>query len=191
MKAALLLSVLAAAALLSLPAAQARTLSVRLVMNGTDGTAYVPGQGEVPASELPDMEYTGLPHWFLASYSGGAVAGLASGSAASLSTAATAASHTLGMDSPLSGSVLVVFTEGDWRTLDSAMPLMEAGAFFTRSLPSFAYGMGGITHPLMLLLEYGNIDLLGGAVLGKGQHRLLISNEGVSGGRPLVRIQPA
>ncbi len=170
--------------------AQAHTLSVKLIINNTDNMVHIPGQGEVASSGMSDGYYFSPPHHYLASYLGGAVNALVSDSSESLVTNSTADNHTLGINQRLSGSrVLLAFTKGDWQTIDDRIALVESGIFFTKMLPSFAYNIANSLYPLKMVLAYSSIDILGDMVLGRGSHTLLISNEGVSAGRPMVRME--
>jgi hypothetical protein len=72
--------------------------------------------------------------------------------------------------------------------IGSRIGLIEAGSFLSQISPSFAFPLGGL-YPIRLLLKYPNIDLEGNLILGKGQHRIVIENKGVSGGKPVVEIR--
>lgn len=179
-----------ALALLALPqAAGAHTLNVKLVINNTANDVYIPGQGETSSAALGGSYYSSPPHYYLASYLGGVLNALVADSAESLAVNSTTENHTLQINQPLSGRILLAFTEGGWQTIDDRVPLLESGAFFTRMLPSFAYNIAGRLYSLKMVLACTGIDILGDVVLGRGQHSLLVSNEGVSGGKPQVRIE--
>jgi hypothetical protein len=176
-------------ALLAVPhAAGAYTLSVRLVLNNTDNNVYIPGQGETGSAALGNAYYSSAPHQYLASYMSGVLSALVSDEAGSLVVNSTAENHTLQINRPASGRVLLAFTGGGWETIDDRISLVESGAFFAKMLPSFAYDIAGNLYSLKMVLAYAGIDILGDMLLGSGQHSLLISNEGLSGLKPQVRI---
>ena len=98
-------------------------------------------------------------------------------------------SHFIEIEQNLTNSrVFLVSTQGDWNAIDNRISLIEAGRFLSQISPSFAFPLGGL-YPIRLLLKYSNIDIDGDFILGKGQHRLVIENKGVSGGKPVVQIR--
>jgi hypothetical protein len=172
---------------LAAPHASAYTLNVRLTINNTDNTVYVPGVGEQPSSGISG-EYTSPPHFYLASYYGGFLNGLAAKNGQRLAVGSGSDSHFLELEQELNSSrVYLAATQGEWHAIDSRISLVEAGRFLSQISPSFAFPLGGL-YPVTLLLKYQDIDLAGDLVLGKGQHRLVIENNGLSGGKPVVEI---
>jgi hypothetical protein len=176
------------AVLLASGSASAHTLNVRLNINNTQNTVYIPGVGEQPSSGISG-DYASPPHFYLASYQGGFLNGLATKSGQKLSLGSDSDSHFLEIEQNLSNSrVFLAATQGDWHAMDSRISLIETGKFLSQVSPSFAFPLGGL-YPLRLLLKYPNIDIAGDLILGKGQYRLVIENKGLSGGKPVVEIR--
>ncbi len=178
------------AVFLAVPNVSAYALSVRLTINNTVNTVYIPGVGEQPSGSLGgETSYPSPPHFYLASYSGGFLNGLAAKNGQNLVTGSGSDSHFIEIEQELNSSrVYLTTTQGDWQAMENRIPLIEAGRFLSQISPSFAFPLGGL-YPIRLLLKYSNIDLAGGMVLAKGQHRLVIENNGVSGGKPVVEIR--
>jgi hypothetical protein len=161
---------------------------VKLTINNTANTVYVPGVGEQASSGISG-EYTNPPHFYLASYSGNFLNGLVAKNGQKLSVGGDASSHYLQVDQNLTGSrMYLTATQGDWKAIDSRISLIEGGNFLSQISPSFAFPLGGL-YPIRLLLKYPNIDLQGDFILGKGQHRLVIENKGLSAGKPVIEIR--
>jgi len=176
------------AALLVSGSASAYTLNVRLNINNTANTVYIPGVGEQPSSGISG-EYSSPPHFYLASYSGGFLNGLAAKNGQKLSLGSDSDSHYLEIEQNLTSSrIFLAATQGDWHAIDNRISLIEAGRFLSQISPSFAFPLGGL-YPIRLLLKYPNIDIAGDLILGKGQYRLVIENKGLSGGKPVVEIR--
>lgn len=172
---------------LAVPNVSAYTLSVRLNINNTANTVYIPGVGEQPSAGISG-QYSSPPHFYLASYSGGLLNGLAAKNGQNLVTGSGSDSHFIEIEQELNSSrVYLTTTQGDWQAIENRIPLIEAGRFLSQISPSFAFPLGGL-YPIRLLLKYPNIDLAGDLVLAKGQHKLVIENKGVSGGKPVVEI---
>jgi hypothetical protein len=165
----------------------AHTLSVRLNINNTANTVYIPGMGEQASAGISG-QYSSPPHFYLASYSGGFLNGLAARNGQNLVVGSGADSHYLQIEQNLTNSrIYLTATQGDWHAIDNRIFLIETGRFLSQISPSFAFPLDGL-YPIMLLLKYQNIDLAGDLSLGKGQHRLVIENKGLSGGKPVVEI---
>jgi len=177
------------AVFLTLPNVSAHTLSVRLNVNNTQNMVYIPGIGEVPSGSLGvENSYPSPPHFYMASYSAGFLNGLAAKSGQGLLAGSGSGSHFIEIEQNLTNSrVFLTATSGDWHAIDNRISLIETGKFLSQVSPSFAFPLGGL-YPVRLLLKYSNIDLEGGLSLGKGQHRLVIENKGISGGKPVVQI---
>ncbi|MCJ7816958.1 MAG: hypothetical protein MUP55_03825, partial [Candidatus Aenigmarchaeota archaeon] len=136
-----------------------------------------------------ETPYSSPPHFYLASYSAGFLNGLAAKNGQNLVTGSGSDSHFIEIEQELNSSrVYLTATQGDWQAMENRIPLIEAGRFLSQISPSFAFPLGGF-YPIRLLLKYPNIDLAGDMVIGKGQHKLVIENKGVSGGKPVVEIR--
>jgi hypothetical protein len=178
------------AVFLSCGSASAYTLSVRLNVNNTANMVYIPGIGEITSGSLGvENTYSSPPHFYLASYSGGFLNGLAAKSGQDLLAGSESGFHFIEIEQELNSSrVYLTATQGDWHAIDNRIGLIEAGNFLSQISPSFAFPLGGL-YPIRLLLKYQGIDLEGGLSLSKGQHRLVIENKGVSGGKPVIEIR--
>jgi hypothetical protein len=169
-----------------------RSLVVKLVINNTDNIVYVPGVGETNSSVLNDQFYSTPPHFYLTSHLDDAVSGLVFSLQVprliSVRRNASANTHSLIMDQDFDNSrVFLLFTQGNWRAVESRIALVEAGRFLTNILPSFSYGLGN-KYSLDLALGYLDIDLQGKLRLRKGTHKLIIENNGTLEGKPVVVI---
>ncbi len=175
------------AAFLAVPSASAYTMDVRFTISNTGNSVYIPDVGEQSAGF--SGEYANPTHFYLASYSGGFLNGLAAKSGQRLAVGGDSGSHFLELEQNLTGSrIYLTATQGDWHAMDGRISLIEAGSFLTQVSPSFAFPLGGL-YPVRLLLKYPNIDIAGDLMLGKGQTRLVIENKGLSGGKPVVEIR--
>ena len=128
-------------------------ISIRLTLPGIENSVYIPGTGPVPAYSSHGPETPG--NYFIASYLGDVVYALVSGSGAvpAVSLAATSSNHTLEIAIPAgSPGAFLVFTEGDWQTIQNRMPLVESLEFLGKISPSFSYGLG-YTYPIKIVIE--------------------------------------
>ncbi len=165
------------------------TFQVRLVLNNTGANFYIPGVGETSFSDLPENTYQNPPHFFLASEEGGMLASLVHSYRFPLSMATEKDASTYGfrMSQNLTGSrVFLVFSEGGWRKTDNRMDMIERGEFLENPYPSFSYGMGN-EHVLKVMLAFSKIDIEpGDKVLQSGYYKMIVENEGRSGGKDSV-----
>ena len=186
MKLLLGLSLLLAALFMS-GTASAYTMDVRLTISNTGNTVYVPDVGEQSAGF--SGEYLTPSHFYLASYSGGFLNGLAAKGGQRLAVGGGSGTHFLEIEQNLTNSrIYLASAQGDWHAIDNRISLIEAGKFLSQVSPSFAFPLGGL-YPIRLLLKYQDIDLAGDLMLGKGLTRLVIENKGLSGGKPVVEIR--
>jgi len=185
-----LLAAIILSAFLAVPNASAHVLSVRLNVNNTQNTVYIPGIGEQASGGLgAETSYSSPPHYYLASYRNGFLSGLAARNGENLLAGTGSDYHFIEIEQNLTNSrIYLAATQGDWHVIGSRIGLIEAGSFLSQISPSFAFPLGGL-YPIRLLLKYPNIDLEGNLILGKGQHRIVIENKGVSGGKPVVEIR--
>ncbi len=167
-------------------------LLVKLVINNTDNTVYIPGVGELNSSGLAYQRYSNPPRYYISSHLDDAVSALVFSMQIPRSieagSNATANTHHILVEQDMENSrAFLAFTLGSWRVIESRMALIEAGRFLTNILPSFSYGLGN-RHSLDLALGYDDIDLQGRLMLRKGTHKVVIENNGTSGGKPVVVI---
>ena len=183
-----LLGILALLVLPQLAVAQSN-LVLELQVNNTINDVHIPGSGESASSGLGGLTlFTTPPHFFIASYAGGLLMGMAGGSGTSLSTEGGSGYHRLGFEQSLGEPVLLAFTQGDWQAIEERVSDIESGDFMDYVSPSFGYGLGTY-HPLKVALYYQGIDIDGALRASKGLFKLVIENKGQSGGRPIVNIR--
>ncbi len=166
-------------------------LYVRLVLNNTNNSVYMPGAGEMDSDSLGEQIFGNPPPYFLASYLNNVVSGLVFGRKVpkTISVGNNSSSHYLELTQEMENSrVFLVFTLGDWRAIENRMPMIEAGRFLANILPSFSYGLGN-KYALDLALGYTDIDLQGVLNLRKGSHNIILENNGTLSGKPVVLIR--
>jgi hypothetical protein len=167
-------------------------LYVKLVINNTNNIVYIPGVGEANSSTLSKQIHGRPPHYYLASYLNNVVSGLVFSAQIprniEVGSNASANTHYLALEQDMEKSrVFLVFTLGNWREIETRMAMIEAGRFMTNIMPSFSYGLGN-KYSLDLALGYADIDLQGRLRLLKGSHKIVLENNGTSGGKPVVVI---
>lgn len=167
---------------------QGHTMQVRLSINNTSNTVYIPGVGETPAGSLGSATYDNPPHYYLASYSGSYLTGLVSYAGNSIAVSGNPGSHVLEVDQNVGVSTMLVFSQGDWNSIEKVILPVESGSFMKNPSPSFGFGLGTY-YPVTVLLRYTDIDITGSLDQSKGTLRLTIENMGVSGGKPVIEIR--
>ena len=72
----------------------------------------------------------------------------------------------------------MVFTEGDWYTIENRLPLLEGSKEFLRKIsPSFAYGLG-VYYPVKAVLNYNRtMEINNTMTFEKGTTTLLVENK--------------
>lgn len=174
---------------LAIPLALAGAFEVQLKINDGNSSLYIPGIGEKPAYEVSSNNYLTPPHFYISSQDGSLLKSLVSlyGSPVSIGIDKAAGSHTIKLKQRANSSALLVFSRGDWRSIENRMRDMERGVFLANIEPSFAFGLGA-GYALKMILHYPAIDIAGDMVLQKGIHRLKIENLGTENGRLKVGI---
>jgi len=167
---------------------QVNTVQIKLNINNTSNTVYIPGVGEVQAGSLGSENYADPPHYYLASYSGNYLTGLVAADGNSIGVGNTGTYHTLEMDQDSDEGVFLVFSQGDWNAIEKEILPIEDGKFLKYPSPSFGFGIGTY-YPVMVLLGYTDIDIEGSLDQSRGTLKLSIENKGVSGDRPVVEIR--
>lgn len=173
-----------------LPFVNAYTFSIRLNINGTDQTVYIPGKGETQADDLgTNTMYSNPPHFYLASYLQNILTGLVAENGIALITNTGESNHSIEIQQDLEKSkIFLVFSRGDWKNIEKRMDLIEKGEFLLQITPTFGWGLGG-AYPIKLILWYAELNLTGSLMLGKGQHKLVIENTGFQNERPIINIR--
>lgn len=169
--------------------ANAQTAQISLTINNTANTVYIPGTGELQSSSLGQpANYTAPKYFYLASYVNNTLSALVADRGNRLFTSNISTRHTIGIDQNAQNSkVLVVFSSGDWRSIDNKIVSITAGTFLSSIKPSFGFGLG-VAYPIKMVLNYTRIDLQEEHILRKGRHGLLISYSEISGSRPAINV---
>ncbi len=167
------------------------TLQVKLVLNSTSDRIYIPGTGETTFSGLTTNEYSTPNHYYLASYSNNVLKSVVFSQMNPLSIFTEKGSNTygIGTDQRFSNSVVfLVFSKGNWRTINNRISSIEKGEFLSNIKPSFFYGLGE-AYPLKIVLDYENIDLNKTLKIGRGLNRLIIEKKGMIGNKINLEIK--
>jgi parallel beta-helix repeat protein len=167
------------------------SIQVKLVLNNTSSKVYIPGVGEKTFSGLTSSTYLTPDHFYLASYLNNVLISLVFSfeKPVSIFTGKTSNTYSLGMDQKFSNSrVFLVFSKGDWRTIDKRMEMIEKGEFLSKVSPSFAFGLGK-QYPIRVALEYNDIAINGSLTVGRGYHKITIENIGESEGKVILRVR--
>ena len=167
------------------------TIQVRLKINNIQNKVYIPGTGEVASSAITNRSYSNPTHYYLASYLNNILLSLvfASQNPIAIGTERSGTTHTLEIDHYITNSKLfLVFTKGDWTTINNKISLIEAGTFLFDIMPSFAYGLG-FDHIIRVLLTYPDIDIQGEIIMQRGSYILLIEDTGTSEGKEIINIR--
>ncbi|MBI4020394.1 MAG: hypothetical protein HY367_03610 [Candidatus Aenigmarchaeota archaeon] len=174
--------------------AAAQTIDFDLRINGNANKVYIPasGLGEIqPSTDLNTIIIPpppALKHSYLASYLNNALWALVA-SKGTPGVGETGSDHSLQLQQNLQGSrVFLAFTKGDYRNVDSAIGAVEDGSFLLQNIPSFYFGSAQYI-PVKLILAYTNLDLTGDATLQKGTFQVVFTNDGLSGGKPVINIR--
>lgn len=189
--AALLACLLVAAS--PVPAQALQNLTVKLSFNHSDNLVYVPVWGE-RTKTLPYTYQWGNPlDWYLASYLNGAVYGIVfmEDAPTLLDLRSTQTSHSIAMTQGFNGSrAALVFSRGDWKTIDERMDLIRSGRFMEEVSPTFGFGFG-VHHPIKMVLEYTALDLVGDLILRLGNYDLVFEYNQTVSGIPQIVVSSA
>ena len=167
------------------------TLQIKLVLNSTSDSIYIPGTGETSFSGLATAEYASPEHYYLASYSGDALKAVVFShlNPIALLTEKNADSYAIGTSQRFSSSmVFLAFSKGNWRIVNNRMSQIEKGEFLSAPEPSFGFGLGN-KYPLKVFLNYQDIDINSTLVIGRGYNRLVIEKTGSTGAEARINIK--
>ncbi|MFH1172035.1 MAG: LamG domain-containing protein, partial [Nanoarchaeota archaeon] len=152
---------------------------VRLYLNATTHIVYVPGTGELNASDLGgETNYSSPTHYYIASHLNNVVSGLVNyeGTFRKFYTENTTINHMIGLSQDFTNSkVFLAFTNGDWKRFEQQTTNLERKTFLNFVSPSFAYGLG-LYLPIKILLEYSDIDIQGDQIIRKGYHEITLES---------------
>ena len=168
---------------------QVHTLNLKLTINSTANTVYIPDTGEKSFSQLSTQTFTPATY-YIASYGGGTVQALVYSQKVpvSLKTQRTDSSHTLTLNQQLSGSqALILFTKGDYNTVESKIGSIST--LLSRSSPAFGQPAPAEKTGITVLLNYSAIDIQGNLILHRGVNRLVIQSN-KSGSQLAVIVTP-
>ncbi len=167
------------------------SLQVKLVLNSTSDRIYIPGTGERTFSALTTNEYSTPDHYYIASYSSDVLKSIVFSYMDPLSifTEKGAGVYGIGTNQRFSNSVVfLVFSNGNWRNVDSRISSIEGGEFLSNPEPSFGFGLGK-DYPFKIVLEYDKIDINRTLTIQKGLNRLVIGKVGVTGDKVNLEIK--
>jgi parallel beta-helix repeat protein len=167
------------------------TIQITLTLDNLANDVYIPGTGPVQSASIVNGSYNNPTHWYLASYSNNTLNALIFNyqTPEILWVNRTSDQHTFTLSKKVQNSKsLLVFTSGDWKTVDNRIELIENGDFFTKISPSFAHGLG-INYLIKILLSYSNIDITDDLIMQSGTHNIVAENTGRSGSQRLLRIR--
>lgn len=155
-------------------------LNVKLILNSTSSSIYIPGSGEYDSTSV-SYHKSNPPHFFAVSTSGNVITGIVSaGSSPKLLAAGSeSGDFYLTVEEKIEKSnIMLLFTEGDWRRVDTRIDAIETGKFLRSVSPSFSFGLGGFNTP-QIVLEYAFNNLSGILrMIGKNTGKIVIENTG-------------
>lgn len=161
------------------------SLQVKLVLNSTSDSIYIPGTGERTFSGLTTSKYLTPQHYYIASYSGDALKSVVFSWMNPVSIFTEKGSNTYGIGTNQrfpNSMVFLVFSRGNWRQINNRIGMVKRGEFLSQISPSFSYGMGD-KYPLKIVLSYNNIDINDTLSVGRGYSRVSIENKGAVGNK--------
>ncbi|MCX6817249.1 MAG: hypothetical protein NTU57_00125 [Candidatus Aenigmarchaeota archaeon] len=157
-------------------------LNIKLVLNETQASTYVPGAGEKSFADLAYAYYAIPQNYYITSYYAGALYGLVFQNQQPLGVLVDKGvdSVTLGLDLKYPNSIaFVVSSKGDWKNMQNRIGLINSGSFLQFSEPTFSFGLGD-KYPMAIVLNYDNMDILGRRMdVGKGSNNIAIRHEGL------------
>ena len=165
-----------------------RTIQVTLKLNYTTNTIYIPGVGDMTITTLSETEYTDRSDYYIASYSNNNLKGLVFSQTTpkSIIVQGTRTSHSYTINQSLSNSqTFLVFTEGDYNSIQNRMRSIKDSRFLLEVSPTFSYGLGG-KNPIKILINYTNINIDGTFIFRQGVHEITIESNKTQEGKILI-----
>jgi hypothetical protein len=169
------LFILSAILLVSVPNVYALSFQVKLTLNSTQNSVYIPGVGEVASASMGSNTYTSPAHYYLASYLNGVLYGLifSISTPVSISVENSSGNHSLTLSQDIENSnVFLVFSRGSWKEVEKRISSVEKGNFLQEVSPTFGFGTG-LYRTVMLLLSYTTLDIQNERIIQKGRHRIV------------------
>jgi parallel beta-helix repeat protein len=167
------------------------TLQIKLVLNSTSDSIYIPGTGETAFSGLTAHEYTNSVHYYIASSSNDVLKAVVFSqlNPISMFTEKGPDTYAIGVSQRFSNSmVLIAFSRGRWTTVNNRVSSIERGEFLSASAPSFGFGLGS-SYPVKVVLDYSNLGINNTAKIGRGYNLIVIENLGKSAGKANVNVK--
>jgi len=167
--------------------------SIQLTLNidNLANDVYVPGTGEIASASIVNTSYSSPDRWYVASYLNNVLSALVFSyqTPVLMMVNRTSAAHSLTLSQGIQNSrSFLVFSSGNWKTIDDRMGLIENREFMSKDSPSFAYGLGA-ERIIKILLSYGNIDIVDDLILQAGTHDIITENIGRSGAQVMLRVR--
>lgn len=153
------------------------SMEIKLTINGTTNSVYIPSIGARAANNL-GVAATEPGDFHISSYGSDIMKGLVFfyQNAYSLSATNTPENHTLLMNVSMKNSnVFLVFSKGDWTSINKHIDLLETGMFLMKPLPSFGYGLGKKSW-ISIMLGHAGIDIQGNSISREGKRSMVITN---------------
>lgn len=170
-----------------------QTLQLILRIDNLVNDVYIPGTGTIASASITNTSYASPTRWYLASYLSNVLNALIFSyqNPAELRVTRDSTQHSLTLSQDMQNSKsLLVFSSGDWVTVDNRMELIESGEFMNKISPSFARGMGTM-YVIKILLGYINLDISDDFIVGAGYRALEFENAGVKDGKIRMNVSIA
>lgn len=167
------------------------TFQIKLVLNSTSDSIYVPGSGETPFASLTTDEYALPDHYYIAASSGDALKAVvfAQLNPISVFTEKGASDYAMGASQRYANSLaFLVFSRGRWTTINNRMPSVEKNEFLLSPEPSFGFGLG-TSYRMKVIIENSMINLNKTLAVPKGYSTLIIEKKGIVGGKANIEIR--
>jgi hypothetical protein len=156
------------------------SIQMMLRLDNLENQVYVPGTGTIASASITNTTYNNPSRWYLASYLNDVLNALVFSyqTPAMLEVNRSSSSHELVLSQNLENSKsFLVFTAGDWQTIDNRIGLIEEREFMNEISPSFSHGLG-ISYLVKILLSYPDIRFGDNMTFGKGYHGVVFNNMG-------------
>ena len=173
-----------------IPVPKVHSIQINLTLNSTDSLIYIPGVGEQQSGTLISPSQI-APKFFIASYLNENLKGLVFSQEKLISIDASSSSthHFISMEQNLSQSqAFLVFTKGDYKTIENRMPLIEAGTFLSHDPPSFIIGKPGPSK-VTAHLAYPVLDIESNVIIRDTGATVIVENLGTVGGLEVINIE--
>jgi len=167
------------------------TLQIKLVLNSTPDSIYVPGTGETPFASLVTDEYALPDHYYIASSSNDALKAVvfAQLSPISVFTEKGASDYAMGASQRYASSLaFLVFSKGRWTTVNNRIAAVEKNEFLLSPEPSFGFGLG-TAYRMKVIIENSMINLNKTVAVPKGYSTMIIEKKGTVGGKANIEIR--